>query len=341
MAPQPANHDIIVIGASLGGVEALQQLAQDLPPELPAAVFVVLHIGGGRSQLAAILDRAGPLPARQARGGEPIERGRIYVAPPDRHLLVHDGHVLVRRGPHENLSRPAIDPLFRSAACSHGSRVIGVVLSGALTDGTAGMIAVKRCGGVAVIQDPADAVAPEMPRSARRYAAIDEAVPIAAMGGLLAQLAARPAGPQPEIPADICFEAAIAAQELDDMPRETQIGAPSPFTCPECGGGLWELADGGMLRYRCHLGHAFTADAMQAAQSGEVEQLLTRLLRSHRDRAELTRRLAERERMLRNDDLATKLETRAREYDENAALMQKLLANVGSENSDSGGADDG
>lgn len=334
------NHDIIVIGASVGGVEALQRIAQDFAAELPAAVFVVLHIGRARSELADILDRAGPLRAAPARGGEPIRRGRIYVARPDHHLLIHDGHVLVRRGPHENMSRPAIDPLFRSAACSHGARVIGVVLSGALNDGTAGLAAIKRCGGLAVIQDPLDAVLADMPRSAARYVAIDESVPIAAMGGLLSQLAASPAGPAREIPADICFEAAIAAQELDDMRRETQLGTPAPFSCPECGGGLWELADGDMLRYRCHLGHAYTADAMLGEKGEEAERLLTRLLRSQRDRAELTRRMAERERAAQRSDLATGLEARARAYEENAALFQKLLA-TGREDGDAGGDKDG
>jgi two-component system chemotaxis response regulator CheB len=225
------------------------------------------------------------------------------------------------------MSRPAIDPLFRSAACSHGTRVIGVVLTGALNDGTAGLAAVKRCGGLAVVQDPDDAVAREMPRSALRHVKVDEVAPIAEIGALLARLAATPAGPSGEIPADICYEAAVAAQELDDMHRETQIGTPSPFSCPECGGGLWELADGSLLRYRCHLGHAYTAEAMLAAQSDEVDELLTRLLRSHRDRAELTRRMAERERAERRNDLALWLEARAKEYEENAALMERLLAN--------------
>ncbi len=341
-SPQaPRNHDIIVIGASFGGVEALQRVARDLPADLPAAVFVVLHVGRSRSELAGILDRAGPLRATEAVSGEPIRRGRIYVARPDHHLLVHDGHVLVRRGPHENMSRPAIDPLFRSAACSHGARVIGVVLSGALNDGTAGLAAIKRCGGLAVIQDPADAVLAEMPQSAARYVAIDESVPIAAMGGLLAQLAASPAGPPRESPADICFEAAIAAQEFEDMSRETQLGTPSPFSCPECGGALWELADGDMLRYRCHLGHAFTADAMLGKQGEEVEQLLIRLLRSHRDHAELTHRMAERERASkRNDNLVSQLEARAREYEKSAALMLKLLGN-GREDSGAIGGEDG
>src|SRR5690348_10656615 len=139
MAPQSETRDIITIGGSLGGVEALRELVQRLPADLPAAVFVVLHIGRQRSRLVEVLDGAGPLPAKIAERGERIERGRIYVAQPDRHLLLHDGHILVRRGPHENMWRPAIDPLFRSAACSYGARVVGVILSGLLDDGVAGL----------------------------------------------------------------------------------------------------------------------------------------------------------------------------------------------------------
>jgi two-component system chemotaxis response regulator CheB len=329
MTPKSANHDIIVIGASAGGVEALQSLVRGFPADLPAAVFIVLHIGRASSQMAAILGRAGPLPVSEATSGEPIARGRIYMAAPDRHLLLHDGHILLRRGPHENMSRPAIDPLFRSAACSFGAQVIGVVLSGALNDGTAGLRAVKRCGGVAVIQDPAEAAVPDMPRSAERYVKVDHAVPVAAMGALLARLAAAPAGRTPEIPADICLEAAIAAQELKDMTRERQLGDPSPFSCPECGGTLWELVDGSMVRYRCHIGHAYTAEAMLAAETDEIEQLLSRLLRTHRDRAELVHRMAERERALRHDNAADRLEARAREYEENAETMQRLLLSRG------------
>ncbi|HJU20250.1 MAG TPA: chemotaxis protein CheB [Stellaceae bacterium] len=327
MTKQPVNHDIIAIGASAGGVEALQTLVSGLPADLTAAVFIVLHIGRSRSELAQILDRAGPLPAMPAKSGERIETGRIYVAVPDRHLLIHDSHVLLRRGPHENLSRPAVDPLFRSAACSFGVRVIGVVLSGALNDGTAGLRAVKRCGGLAVVQDPADAVMRDMPESALRYVAVDHCVPASAMGPLLARLAATPVGRTPEIPADIRFEAAIAAQELKDMTaKEQQIGKPSPFSCPECGGTLWELADGNMLRYRCHVGHAYTAEAMLAAGTDEIDKLLSRLLRSHRDRAEVVRRMAALERELHHDKEADRLLVRAREYEENAELMQRLIA---------------
>src|SRR5918992_1352569 len=161
-------HDIIVIGASAGGVEPLKRLIGGLRADLPASVFIVLHIGAS-SHLADILDRSGPLLVTQAKSGEPIKPSRAYVAAPGAHLLLHDSHLMLRRGPRENFARPAIDPLFRSAAATFGARVIGVVLSGGLNDGTAGLRAIKRCGGLAVIQDPDEAAVPEMPESARRH----------------------------------------------------------------------------------------------------------------------------------------------------------------------------
>ena len=320
-----ATRDIIVIGGSGGGLEALRTLVHGFPTDLPAAVFVVLHVGAD-SQLAAILGRSGPLPAVPAAVGETFEHGKIYVAVPGCHLLLHDGHILLRRGPRENLARPAIDPLFRSAAASHGGRVIGVVLSGALADGTAGLRAIKRCGGLAVVQDPADALVEAMPRSALRHVEVDHVSQIRDMPGLLARLVSQPAGPTPdEIPLDIRMEAAIAAQELADMKVDDMLGTPSRFTCPECHGALWEIEDGSMLRYRCHVGHAFAADAVLASQGDEIDRLLGTLLRSHQERAALAHRMAKHERANDRQRLAEHLERRARDYEHDVEIVKKLL----------------
>lgn len=320
----PAARDIIVIGGSGGGLEALRTLVRDLPPDLPAAVFVVLHMGAS-SHLAQILTRSGPLPTVPAVSGERFEPGKIYVAVPGCHLLLHDGHILLRRGPRENLSRPAIDPLFRSAAASFGGRVIGVVLSGALADGTAGLRAIKRCGGLAVAQDPADALVSSMPRSALRHVDVDHVCRIDDMARLLAKLARQPAGPTPDIPLDIRVEAAIAAQELVDMRADDMLGTPSRFSCPECHGALWEIEDGSMLRYRCHVGHAFAADAVLASQGDEIDRLLGTLLRSHQERAALAHRMAKHERAKERQTLAENLERRARDYEHDVEIMKKLL----------------
>ncbi|MEX2643520.1 MAG: chemotaxis protein CheB [Acetobacterales bacterium] len=318
------NRDVIAIGASAGGVKALATLMSHLPADLPAAVFIVQHVGQ-TSYLASILDAAGPLPVAEAVRGEMVVPGRVYVAPPGLRLMLHDGHVLLRRGPHENLARPAVDPLFRSAASSFGPRVTGVVLTGALSDGTAGLRAIKQCGGMAVVQDPLDAAVPDMPANACRHVDVDHCVPLADLGALLARLSSEEAGPAVDVPERIRLEVAIAAQELMDMATEDRLGSRSRFTCPECNGTLWEIEDDDLLRYRCHVGHAFTADALMVSQGDANEQMLWSLLRSHRERAELARQMAER---TDSADLAQDMQRRALQYDENAELLRRILRDI-------------
>lgn len=318
------NHGIIAIGASAGGVEPLKQLVRDLPADLRAAVFVVLHIGA-TSLLADILDRAGPLKARKAENGSKFVAGNIYVAPPDFHLLLHDDHILLRRGPRENLARPAIDPLFRSAALSHGARVVGVLLSGSLSDGTAGLRAIKAMGGCTVIQHPRDAAVPSMVSSALRHVEIDHCVPAAELGALLGRLAAQPAGKTLPAPPGLRLEAAIAAQEHSTMKEEDRLGELSVFTCPECHGPLWEIEDGDMVRYRCHTGHAFTPEALMEAQSVDADEMLWGLLRAHQQRAEFVRRMAERETSRDRSEFAAQLRQRAKEYQADAEVIERIL----------------
>lgn len=239
-------------------------------------------------------------------------------------MLLHDDHILLRRGPRENLSRPAIDPLFRTAAVSCGSRVIGVVLSGALSDGTAGLLAIRRCGGMAIVQDPADALVPSMPCNALRHVEVDHAVTARDMAALLGSLVRTAAPPTPPIPLGIRLEAAIATQELADMKTEDMLGKPSRFTCPECHGALWEIEEGDLLRFRCHVGHAFGADAVLQSQGEEVDRLLDTLLRAHRERAALARRMAEGERARGHSGLADHLERRAADYEQDALIVAGL-----------------
>jgi two-component system chemotaxis response regulator CheB len=291
------NRDIIVIGASAGGVEALLNLAVQLPYDLPAAVFVVQHTApDSPGELANLIDRAGPLEARLAQNGEAIQRGVIYVAPPDQHLLVHKDQVRLTRGPRENYARPAIDPLFRSAAAVYRSRVIGVVLTGLLDDGTAGLLAVKRCGGVAVVQHPDDAVYRDMPRSALANVEVDYCLPLASMGRRLTHLAHEPAGAETEVPHDIVVEAKMAEAIESGSPREEVLGTPAPYGCPECGGPLWELHKEGLRRYRCHVGHAFTARALLASQDEALEKALWMALRTLEERSNMLASIARDER---------------------------------------------
>jgi two-component system, chemotaxis family, protein-glutamate methylesterase/glutaminase len=325
--PAGSGHDLILIGASAGGIHALQRILADLPSDLPAAVLVVVHLGA-TSHLAQVLARGCSLPVQAARDGEALRQGTVLVAVPDHHLLVHNAHVMLRRGPHENLSRPAVDPLFRSAAASYGPRCVGVVLSGALNDGTAGLLAIKRCGGLAVIQDPEEAIISGMPTSALRHVATDHVAEAAAIGPLLARLVRTAAPAATAIPFDIRLEAAIAAQERSGMATEDALGTPSRFTCPRCHGTLWEITDGSMLRYRCHVGHAFTAEAVLAEQQDAVETMLWSLLRAHRERAALARRLSEAEDAHGRPPLAESLRRRAVAYEEDAATIGELLTNL-------------
>ncbi|WP_296746072.1 chemotaxis protein CheB [Mesorhizobium sp.] len=318
------NRYIIAIGASAGGIEPLKQIVSNLPADLPAAVFVVVHVGQV-SYLGEILDRAAALKTSVAENGVAFKTGNIYVAPPGFHLLLHDDHMMLRRGPRENLARPAIDPLFRSAALSYGASVIGVLLSGSLSDGTAGLRAIKAVGGLAVVQHPNDTLVPAMVESALHYVEVDHCLPAAKIGALLGRLAAEPAGETLPAPPSVRLEAAVAAQEHSTMKKEDRLGELSVFTCPECHGPLWEIEDGDMLRYRCHTGHAFTGDAVMEAQAVEADEILWSLLRSHQQRAEFARRMAERERTRDRSALASEYGRRAKDYEADAAVIERIL----------------
>src|SRR5438067_9028898 len=238
-----ATKDIVVIGASAGGMAALERLVAGLPADLPAALFVVWHLSPGvRSVLPMVLSKAGPLPAANPKDGDPIKPGRIYVGPNDHHMLLERGYIRVTKGPKENRFRPAVDPLFRSAAYIYGTRTIGVVLSGALDDGTAGLWAIKMRGGAAVVQDPSDAMHRSMPINALDNVAVDYKVPVADMGPLLARLTREQAAPEPLIAAaereKMEAELKIAREVDARVENILQFGELSPFTCPECQGVL-------------------------------------------------------------------------------------------------------
>ncbi|MET0398217.1 MAG: chemotaxis protein CheB [Longimicrobiaceae bacterium] len=277
------NRDIIVVGASAGGIGALKTVLGGLPRDLDAAVFVVMHVAAdGPGILPRILQESCALPVEHARDGEEIRRGRVYVAPPDCHLLVERDRVRVSRGPKENLCRPAIDPLFRSAAYVFGPRVVGVVLTGRLDDGTAGLWAVKRRGGAALVQDPEEATYPSMPRSAIRYVEVDEVAPVAALAPLLTRLVGEPprAAVVAEPSAEMEIETRIAVEENALRAGVLDLGPFTPYTCPECHGVLVSLGEGGVPRFRCHTGHAFSLDSLLAAVTTSMEDTLWGAVRS-------------------------------------------------------------
>jgi len=326
-----AGRDIMVVGASSGGVEALTTVVSGLPHDFSAAVFVVLHVPArGDSLLPQILSRAGKLPAEHARDNEPVQKGRIYVAPPDFQLLLQDRVMRLVRGPRENNHRPAVDPTLRTAARVYGPRVVGVVLSGALDDGTAGMVAVKRRGGIAVVQDPKDALFPDMPRSVMEAIDIDYCLPKAELASLLVRLSHESVAVDvvPPVPEDLQKEAAIEAVEMETLENEERPGTPSVFGCPECGGVLWELQDGGSLRFRCRVGHAFGADGLLAAQSEGLDVALWTAFRTLEENAALARRIAIRARESQRTASARMFEKRAQRAERQAQVIRRALLNT-------------
>jgi two-component system chemotaxis response regulator CheB len=325
-----ANRDIVVIGASAGGIEALSVLVEGLPAGLPAAIFVLVHLSpDSPGYLPDILSRRAPLPVQHAVDQERFTTGRIYVAPPDHHLLLDaDERTRLTRGPKENRARPAVDPLFRSAAVEFGRRVIGVVLSGALDDGTAGLRGIKMCGGTAVVQDPTDALADSMPATALRNVSVDYCRPVRELGPLLGQLVSeapsRPGGSEDDMRKRIQMELEIAKRGTSGL-DVTQLGPPSLFTCPECHGTLLQIRGEKPQRYRCHTGHAFTIDSLLAEQTEATELAIWNAIRSMEESAMLMKHLADHWRSV-DPRVADEFVRRAEAEHRRAALLRDAAA---------------
>jgi two-component system chemotaxis response regulator CheB len=283
-----AAHSIVVIGASAGGVTALRDLASRLSPPPAAPILVVLHIGAQRSELPAILNAAGPTPAKHGEDGELIRPGHIYLAPPDRHMMVDGRRIRLSRGPKENWARPAIDPLFRSAAMAYGPSAIGVVLTGNLNDGSAGLYEIKRHGGIAIVQDPENATHPAMPQSAADQVDVDYCVSLTDLPDLLTTLVTekeRVMSLEPQTQ---------AAHSSHDTINGEKLERPLTVTCPDCGGALRRSEMGTLAKYNCHIGHTYTAEAMAAAQFDNMERIMRSAERILNERAEFCRQMAER-----------------------------------------------
>jgi two-component system chemotaxis response regulator CheB len=293
-----SHRDIVVIGASAGGIEAVSTVLREFPKDLPAAVFVVVHIAPQSvGYLPTIFTKAGGLPAKNAEHGEIFHRGLAYVAPPDFHLILNaEGRLETIRGPRENRVRPAVDPLFRSAALAYGPRVIGVVLSGGLDDGTSGLRAIKMCGGVAVVQDPGDALVSSMPASALMHVSVDYSEPAEQLGPLLVRLVNTETSEPAELPNTMTRKAlefeVRATKSLASADDIVAFGEPSVFTCPECHGALLSIRGERPPRYRCHTGHSFTVDSLLAELSEATEQSIWNSIRSIQESAILLTHLA-------------------------------------------------
>ncbi len=321
-----AKKDVVVIGGSSGSSSVLKRLFADLPGDLAAAIFVTTHVPSHTSSaLSEILAGVTKLQVAQARDGQPIELGNVYVAPPDRHLLVMDGVVRLGDGPRENMARPAIDPLFRSAALSHGGRVIGVVLSGLLNDGAAGLHSIESCGGSTVVQHPLDAQADQMPLAALEAVNVDHIAPSAALAPLLTSLVATNAGGEHTPSDNLRLEVEIAFGDRLGSANLRQIADPSTLTCPECDGVLSEVRDSRPLRFRCQIGHAYTAEAL-VTQSGKVDEAIRVAMRVMEERVTLVERMAGDARKASRPAVAELYEARVEEYQRYATILRDAAA---------------
>lgn len=333
------RRNVIVIGASAGGVEALRTIVAGLPAGLPASVMVVLHLPPYHgSVLPAILSRSGPMPARHPESQEKLAESVIRVAPPDHHMVVSDSQIVLTRGPRENGHRPAIDVLFRSAARSQGARVIGVVLSGVLDDGTAGLAAIDARGGVSVVQDPSDAMYAGMPSNALEHVAVDHVVAAQKMPELLSRLCQEevaieegPVSPLMEIETGLSLMADVT------MNHPERPGRPSGFSCPDCNGVLWEIHDGDLVRYRCRIGHAWSADSLLGEQSEQLDGALWMALRGLEEKAGLARTLHQRARQRGSSLSAERFAEQAQDATRAASLIRTMLeSHVGSPEKETG-----
>jgi two-component system chemotaxis response regulator CheB len=316
------------VGASAGGVEALVQLVRTLPKDFPAPICIVLHIPpDAPSLLASILSRDSALPAVHAENMQRWENGRIYIAPPDRHLLVDaDGTLRVARGPRENRHRPAVDPLFRSAAMAFGPRAIGIILSGTMDDGTAGLLTIKERGGVAIVQDPSEALYPSMPQSAIAHVNVDHVVTVGAMRELLAELlATAPSAEAVPGSRNLHLEVRMAELDADALHEEERPGKPSPYSCPDCGGVLWVINDDEFTRFRCRVGHAFAPETMLGAQQEMLEEALWSAVKTLEETVLLSSRLAAAERKRGHDWMAERFERKERDARAHVEVIRRYL----------------
>lgn len=317
---------MVVIGTSAGGIETLRELVADFPADFPAAIAVVMHTSPqAPGILHDILARSGPLQAVSPSGNERLQAGRIYVAPPDYHLLIEPGRVRVTKGPKENRFRPAIDPLFRSAAQVYGPNAIGVILTGNLDDGTAGLWAVKRLGGTAIVQDPEDAMFPSMPESALEHINVDYVLPRREIAALLVRLTAAPVlAPVTPVPESMEVEVKIAQQEDPLAAGVGRLGVPSAFACPECHGVLLQMEEGSRIRFRCHTGHAYSAESLLADVREQIEVQLWNAIRAMQEGDLLMRAMAQHADEAHGTDSQT-LRERATELQRQADMLRQMV----------------
>jgi two-component system chemotaxis response regulator CheB len=308
-----AKRDIFVIGASAGGIQVLQSVLRALPWDFPAAIFIVLHTTeDSPGLLPEILNRDSKIPVLYAVHGAPILPARVYIAPSgQRHMLLDRGRILLQPGPRENRSRPSIDALFRSASHAYGNQVVGIVLTGNLDDGSAGLLDIKTRGGIAIVQDPVKALAPSMPESAMEITDVDYVLPAEEIGPKLVELAKS--------------ELSTHMQLVPNGGQASMDATGSTYSCPECGGVLEEMRESSMLRFRCRVGHIYSPDSLMADQTEAVERALWAAIRSMEEQAEFSQRLAKNSKQKKHTRLEHRFREKAETNRENAAILRELL----------------
>lgn len=318
-----ADRNIFVLGGSAGSGPALKRLVRALPRDFPGSLFITTHMPSTHpSHLKEMLQGEGGLQVVRALDGMPIEPARAYVATPDRHLLILDGAIRLGAGPRENLVRPSIDPMFRSAALSHGPRVVGVVVSGLLNDGASGLHAIKSVGGTVIVQDPREAAEDEMPRAALEAVEADHVADIEGIAALMPQIARSPAGLAIAPAASLLFEVEVALGARLGSEALLRFADPAPLSCPDCGGVLSEVRGQSPLRFRCQIGHAYTAEQL-AAKHDLVDEAVRIAMRMMEERVSLVERMARAARETGRSAVAELYESRAREYDRYAATLRE------------------
>lgn len=322
--------NVIVIGTSAGGIPALRSLVSQLPPDINAVVFVVLHLSvrSNAQVIAEMLQRHTSLTCNVATDGGVISRGHLYLAPPDRHMIIKRHKIIVHHGARENKYRPSIDVLFRSAAVNYGSRVIGVILTGLLDDGTSGMSALKRCGGICIVQDPAEADYSDMPQSVINHIEVDHKVRLSEIGDVLNGIFDKPVPPAVSIPGELLVENIITEKMTTSIKQLNEIGDRSDFTCPDCGGGLWALRNDPAHRYRCYTGHVYTEQSLYETQGLNLEESVWVSMRMLEERRNLLLLMATYAEKAGNDDLAFSNRNRADEMILHIKRLKVLLARL-------------
>lgn len=318
------KRDIIVVGASAGGIDALIELIKHLPKDFGAAIFVTMHIGA-QSRLPEILNLCRKLPVRHAEQNAKYDHGCVYIAPPNHHLIIKDGRTVLSRGPRENGHRPAIDILFRTAAREHQNRVAGVVLSGGMDDGTAGLYTIKKRGGVAIVQDPSEALFPSMPASAMENINVDFCLPVSQIAKVLVELAQGSATTVTESP--------TGGKSLDehttvDHPTQEVPGDQIPLACPECNGPIYEVREGDLARFQCFVGHAFSPESLTEQHTTALERALWTAMRTLKERTVLHKKMIERRRNKAEEKLRNRLEESIETANKDLKLLREILDRI-------------